>query len=424
MVGGRFTGQLRYWRQHTGQIAGQEGNALRLAGAVFNDALVDVLERVGGASVLGFGNVGVVGQTGLRIDHHVFQYRAELDRVPDYRLVLLRQVDALGVAAAFDVEHHTFAPTVLVVTNQVTGRIGGQGGFARAGQTEEQYYVTVVADVGRAMHRQHVRFRQQEVLHREHGFFHFTGVLHASNQHATLGELENHAAVRIGAVTLRVTLEVGRVENFPVILARRVVLVRADKQGVGKQVVPGGLGGDFDRDIVSRVSADMQVRGKGVAACNKLLNARPQRIKLRCVKGAVDRAPVDLGGGAGFVNDKPVHRRTAGAVAGVTYQGAVCGQLAFVTLDGQLDELGGTQIRVRSGHIRLPGLVAGRCEFNSGYLHGGLPCWPRARWTGRATGGGDKPPRQLRRAIMPEHRQDGDARSRIGVTGPSALVGD
>jgi hypothetical protein len=40
------------------------------------------------------------------------------------------------------------------------------------------------------VHRQHVFGRQQEVLHREHGFLHFTGVQHAGDQHLLLGEIE------------------------------------------------------------------------------------------------------------------------------------------------------------------------------------------------------------------------------------------
>jgi LysM repeat protein len=51
-----------------------------------------------------------------------------------------------------------------------------------ARQTEEQGHVACFANVGSAVHRQHVGSRQQEVLHREHGFFHFTGVTHAGEK--------------------------------------------------------------------------------------------------------------------------------------------------------------------------------------------------------------------------------------------------
>src|SRR5690606_26395025 len=194
VIGRCFTGQLGDGRQYTGQVAGQEDNVLGFASAVLDHALVDVFQRVGRTGVLRLRHVGVIRNARDRIHHHVFQYRTELDGVPDHRLVLLRQVDALGVATTFDIEHHALAPAVLVVTDQVTLRVGGEGGLAGAGQTEEQGNITVFANVGGAVHRQHVFFRQQEVLHGEHGLLHFTGVTHAGDQHLALGKLENDAA--------------------------------------------------------------------------------------------------------------------------------------------------------------------------------------------------------------------------------------
>src|SRR5690606_26716988 len=340
VIGRRFTGQLGDGRQYTGQVAGQENNVLGFAGTVLDHALVDVFQRVGSAGVLRLRYVGVIRDAGNRINHHIFQYRTELDRVPDHRLVLLRQVDALGVATALDVEPHAPAPAVLVVTDQVTLRVGGQGGLAGAGQAEEQGNITVFANVGGAVHRQHVLFRQQEVLHGKHGLLHFTGVTHAGDQHFALGKLEDNAAFGVGAVTLRITLEVGGVQDLPLFLVLRVVLFRTDEQGVGKQVVPGRLRGDFHGDVMIGVGADVQVRGEAVVLGNKGFDTAPQCIKFFRIECAVDRAPVDVLAGRRLVDDETVHRRTAGAVAGVAYQGAVGRQLAFVALDGQLDQLG------------------------------------------------------------------------------------
>src|SRR5699024_11502762 len=47
------------------------------------------------------------------------------------------QVDALGVAAALEVEDAVGAPAVLVVADQLAAGVGGQGGLAGAGQAEE-----------------------------------------------------------------------------------------------------------------------------------------------------------------------------------------------------------------------------------------------------------------------------------------------
>ena len=76
-----------------------------------------------------------------RVQHHVLQHRAEADRVPDLRLALARQADALRVAAAFEIEHAVFAPAVLVVADQAPVRIRRKRRLARAGQPEEQRHV-------------------------------------------------------------------------------------------------------------------------------------------------------------------------------------------------------------------------------------------------------------------------------------------
>ena len=131
MVGSGLLAEHGHRRQHAGHVAGQEDDGIRLAGTVFRHTLLDVLQRVGGTRVLAQTVITVIRATTV-IQHHVFQHGTELDRVPDHRLVLLGQVDALGVAAAFDVEDGTFAPAMLVITDQVTRRVGGQGGLAGA----------------------------------------------------------------------------------------------------------------------------------------------------------------------------------------------------------------------------------------------------------------------------------------------------
>src|SRR3990167_657658 len=170
----------RYRWQYASQVAGEEDHRVRLAAKVLLAALLNQLQRVGRTAVLGQAVVGVV-RYAVFIEHHVFQHGAELNGFPDHRLVLLRQVDALGIATAFDVEHHAHTPTVLVIADQVAAFVSRQGGFASARQTEEQGHVAFFTDVRRAVHRQHVGVRQQEVLHAEHGFLHFTGVTHTGD---------------------------------------------------------------------------------------------------------------------------------------------------------------------------------------------------------------------------------------------------
>src|SRR5690606_18977824 len=156
--------------------------------------------------------------------------------IPDNRLVLFGEIDTLGVAAAFDVEHGALAPAVFVVTDQVAALVGGQSRLTGTGEAEEQAGLAIFAHVGGAVHGQHVFLWQQEVLHGEHGLLHFAGVLHAGDQHTAAGEVKDDAAIAVGAVTLWHTGEVGRVDDFPFLLAGRIVLLREDKKVAAEQV--------------------------------------------------------------------------------------------------------------------------------------------------------------------------------------------
>jgi hypothetical protein len=56
----------------------------------------------------------------LGLELHVLEHRTKLHRVPDVRFLLLRELDHLGVAAAFDVEDTVIAPAMLVVADEET----------------------------------------------------------------------------------------------------------------------------------------------------------------------------------------------------------------------------------------------------------------------------------------------------------------
>ena len=354
MVSGLLVVEDRHRWQYASQVAGQEDHCVRLAGTVQLGALFDVLARVSGAGVLGQAVVGVVSGA-LLVQHDVFQHGAKLDGVPNHRLVLLRQVDALGVAAAFDVEHSAFAPAVLVVADQEAARVGRQSGLAGAGETEEQGHVAVIAHVGGAVHRQYVFFRQQEVLHGEHGFLHFAGVLHACQQHFALGEVEDDHAFRVSAITLRYAFEMRGVDDLPGFFAFRVVVVRTHKQHAAKQVVPRGFGGHAYRLVVLWVGAHVHVRYKAVALFEVGFHALPQGIELVGRERAVDVAPSDGVFGAGFFDDEAVHRRTASAGPGLDYQCAGIGEITFTAANGQFYQFSGANVGVNAnvaiGHL-------------------------------------------------------------------------
>ena len=104
--------------------------------------VVDVIQRIGAAGVLGQRVVVEVEAARERIEHHVFQDGAEAPRAGvNLRLGFGRQADHLGVAAVLEIENAVIAPAVLVVADQLARRVGGERSLAGAGEAEEQRHV-------------------------------------------------------------------------------------------------------------------------------------------------------------------------------------------------------------------------------------------------------------------------------------------
>ena len=117
------------------------------------------------------------GNACLRIEHHVFQNRAEaIGRGVDFRLGFLRQLDAFGVAAALEIEYAVWSPAVLVVSDQNAIGVGGERRLAGTGEPEEQRNVAVLSDIGGAMHGHHALRRQIEIERGENRFLDFAGI--------------------------------------------------------------------------------------------------------------------------------------------------------------------------------------------------------------------------------------------------------
>ena len=168
------------------------------------DDVLDVVDGVGHTGVLGDGLVGEVDFAVL-IHGDILQQSIPADGVVDIGLGLLVQVDDLGVAAALEVEHAVVVPAVLVVADQQTLGIGGQGGLAGAGQAEEDGGVlTVHIGVGGAVHRGNALQRQVVVHHGEHALLHLAAVPGVDDDLLTGGDVEGHAGLGVQAQLLEV----------------------------------------------------------------------------------------------------------------------------------------------------------------------------------------------------------------------------
>ena len=191
VVFGLFRGQDRNRRQHAESVGRQEDHLFgsRAFRNRFNDVL-DVVDRIRNAGVFGYRFVGEIDRT-VRTHRYVFEQRVALDGVPDVRFAILVEVDHFRVAAALEVEDAVVVPAVLVVADQQTFRVGRKGGFAGAGQPEEDCGVAALqVGVGRAVHRSHAFERQQVVHVREHAFFHFAAVPGVDDDLHLFGQVE------------------------------------------------------------------------------------------------------------------------------------------------------------------------------------------------------------------------------------------
>ena len=186
-------------RQHAERVAGEEDHVGRMAGHARDFRVVDELDRIRAARVLRDARVGEVHAV-VFIEHHVLQHRAEAQRLENVRLVLGREVDRLGVAAAFDVEDAVVAPAVLVVADEMALRIGGERRLARAAEAEEQRRrAGLFVGGGRAVHREHAALRREVVRDGEDAFLHLAGVFGAEDDEFLVLEAQVDARRRTHA---------------------------------------------------------------------------------------------------------------------------------------------------------------------------------------------------------------------------------
>ena len=158
-----------------------------------------MVDGVGNAGVLGHALVGEVDFAVL-VDGNVFEEGVACDGVVDVGFAFLVEVNNLGIAAAFEVEHALVVPAVFVVADEETFGVGGKGGLACTAEAEEDGGVLAVhVGVGRAVHRGDAFQGQVVVHHREHTFLHFTAVPGVDDNLFARGEVEDNGCLAVEA---------------------------------------------------------------------------------------------------------------------------------------------------------------------------------------------------------------------------------
>mmetsp|Transcript_58419 Transcript_58419/g.153834 ORF Transcript_58419/g.153834 Transcript_58419/m.153834 type:complete len:661 (+) Transcript_58419:301-2283(+) len=330
--------QLRDRGQHAEGVAGQKDDLLRVELHLGRDARVrDELQRVRDARVLREGDIVVVHFACRVVPDHVLEHGAKADRVVDLRLLLAREADGLGVAAALDVEDALRVPDVLVVSDEVTLGVGAEGRLPRAREAEEDGHVVVRPDVRRGVQREGALGRGEVALwHEGHHvvhdgedpLLHLAGVLGPEDHHLAPLEGDGDRGRGGHAAGLPVGREDARVEDhkgFHVPVRELLDLLgRGRHQHVLHEegVVRAGRD-DAHRDAVVLVPATPAVDDvEALPRVQVVDSPLPVREEGLVLQLDVDLAPPDVVGGSLLEHDALVERGAARLLAALHGQGA------------------------------------------------------------------------------------------------------
>src|SRR5690606_34495902 len=162
--------------------------------------------------------------------------------------------------------------------------------------------------------------------------------------HLALREVGDDDGFGVGAIAVRIADEGRHVEDGPLGLAFRVVLLGADEHIAGEQVLPGSFGVGDDRQVMIIVRADVDVGDELVPGAEVILDPRPEGVEFGGIERLVYRTPVDALFGGGIADDKAIFGGAAGTCAGGDNQSAGVCQFAFATSQSLLDQLGWVKI--------------------------------------------------------------------------------
>ena len=329
----------RNGRQHAESVGGEENHLARMAALRHRlHDIVDVVNRVGDTGVFGLGSVVVVDFARLGVEHHVFQKRIALDGAENIGFVFFGEVDALGVAAAFEIEHAFVVPAVFVITDKLTFGVGRKGGLARSRKPEENGRVAVFAHVGRAVHGGHALERQKVVHHREEAFLHFPAVPRAADYGSLFVEVKGHVNLAVHAFGLIVWIGgLAGVEHHEVGLeVFQFLFGGADKHVLGKMRLPGHFRYDTDAQTAVGVRAHVTVLDIQFLVRKFLARVVVQLLPQFGGDSLVVRTlaaflrPPHVLFGSRVAHNVLVFGRTAGKDAGIHRHGAGFGKVATV----------------------------------------------------------------------------------------------
>lgn len=184
--------------EDTSGVASEEDDVGGSVGGEARDLGVgDVLDGIGASGVLSEGGVVVVDLTGIGVEDDILEDGSVSDGTENIGLLLGGEANGLGVATTLDVEDTVVGPAVLVVTDERSVGVGGEGGLAGTRETEEEGDVAVLALVGGGVEGEDVV--DDGHLVEENGedtLLHLTGVLSTEDDHLLLLEVDGDRGAR------------------------------------------------------------------------------------------------------------------------------------------------------------------------------------------------------------------------------------
>ena len=229
-------------------------------------------------------------------------------------------------------------------------RVRGERRLARAREPEEERGVALLADVRRAVHRQHVLLRHQVIHHREDRLLQLARVARAADEDHALGEAQHDEGARARAVALRIRLHLRRVQHREVGQEAGQIRRRRTQEHVPHELhVPRVRAHEAHGEPVRGIRARPEILDEEIAAAIQiLLHIREQRVEVLRRDRPIDLPPPHILRDVRIVHDELVVRRAARVRRRDRDEGSHVREHPLVATHGLLDQLRRDEVPVHA----------------------------------------------------------------------------
>lgn len=200
-------------------------------------------DRVRNTPVLSNTGIEIVGHILVASEDYIFQKSVGVDSAVNVWFGRFTQVDRFGVAATFEVVDSILVPSVLIITDKSSMRVGRKSRLSCAAETEEKSNVSLSSDIRRTMHWELRRVCQwQPVVHQgENALLVFSTIPSSEDDSLALFDIENDGRLGIEIVAFPICIDLrAAVDNGEIGLEifQFLLRVRADEHVRNKMLLP------------------------------------------------------------------------------------------------------------------------------------------------------------------------------------------